>query len=208
MIVPILGTNSKGLADALFTKTQQRVLAVLFGNPEGNFHAQDVIRQARVGTGAAQRELVRLEDSGLVKSTRIGRQKHYQANPDSPLFGELTSIIQKTVGLAEPIRRALRPVAKKIRFAFVYGSVAKGMDRASSDIDLMIVSDDVTYADVFEALERTSRSLGRPVNPTVYLSKDFEKLVRERNAFLRKVMDGPKIWIIGSERELPIQPSR
>jgi predicted nucleotidyltransferase len=204
MIVPILGTRTTGLADALFTKTQQRVLGVLFGNPRANFHAQDVIRQARVGTGAAQRELVRLEQSGLVTSTRIGRQKHYQANPDSALFSELSSIVQKTVGLAEPIRRALRPLSNRIRAAFVYGSVARGRDRASSDIDLMMVSDDVTYADVFEVLERTSKHLGRPINPTVYDAKDFAKRMRDRNAFLRKVMDAPKIWIIGSERELPI----
>lgn len=203
MIVPILGTRSRGLADALFTKTQQRVLAVLFGNPQANFHAQDVIRQARVGTGAAQRELVRLAESGLVTATRIGRQKHYQANPDSPLFGELTTIIQKTVGLAEPIRRALRPIAKKIQVAFVYGSVAKGTDRASSDIDLMIVSDDVTYAAVFAALERASRNLGRPINPTVYESNEFEKRIHDQNAFVRKVIEAPKIWIIGSERDLP-----
>ncbi len=204
MIVPRLGTTSKGLADALFTKTQQRVLAVLFGNPQASFHTQDVIRQARVGTGAAQRELVRLEESGLLTATRIGRQKHYQVNPTSPLFSELIGIIQKTVGLAEPLRRALHPLASRIRGAFVYGSVARGRDRASSDIDLMIVSDDITYADVFEALERTSKNLGRPVNPTIYTLRDFEKRVRERNAFVRKVMDAPKIWIIGSDRELTI----
>ena len=202
MIVPILGTTSSGLADALFTKTQQRVLAVLFGRPQTSFHAQEVIRQARVGTGAAQRELVRLEQSGLLTATRIGRQKHYQANPDSPLFGELTGIIQKTVGLAEPLRRALQPLAGRIKGAFVYGSVARGNDRASSDIDLMIVSDAITYADVFGALERTSRNLSRPINPTVYTVRDFDKRLREKNAFVRKVMDAPKIWIMGSEREL------
>lgn len=204
MIVPILGMKPRGLADALFTKTQQRVLGVLFGNPGSNFHTQDIIRQARAGVGAVQRELVRLENSGLVTCSRIGRQKHYQANPDSPLFAELTGIVQKTIGLAEPLRQALRPLASRIRGAFVYGSVAQRRDRASSDIDLMIVSDDVTYADVFDVLQGTSQSLGRVINPTVYSTGDFEKRLRDQNAFLRKVMDAPKIWIIGSDRDLTV----
>ena len=204
MIVPRLGTKPKGLADALFTKTQQRVLGVLFGNPSANFHTQDVIRKARAGIGSVQRELVRLEESGLVTAIRIGRQKHYQANAKSPLFSELASIIQKTVGLAEPVRQALFPLASGIRAAFVFGSVAQGGDRSSSDIDLMIVSDSVTYADVFEALERAGRSLGRPVNPTIYTLRDFAKRRRDNNAFVRKVMHGEKIWIIGAERDLAI----
>ncbi len=203
MIVPILGTRTRGLADALFTKTQQRVLAVLFGNPQANFHAQDVIRQARVGTGAAQRELVRLEESGLVTSARIGRQKHYQANPHSPLFKELTSIVEKTVGLAEPLRRALRPLAPKIRAAFVYGSVAKQSDRATSDVDLMVIADDLAYGEVFGALERASRSLGRPVNPTVLTPNDFKRKLHEGTSFVSRLQRSRKIWIIGSDNELP-----
>ena len=205
MIVPRLGTTSKGLADALFTKTQQRVLAVLFGNPQASFHTQDVIRQARVGTGAAQRELVRLEESGLLTATRIGRQKHYQVNPTSPLFSELIGIIQKTVGLAEPLRRALRPLARQIRAAFVFGSVAKGTDRSSSDIDLMIVADDLMYAELFAALETAHETLGRTVNPTVYTTNEFAKRRRTGNAFVSRVLEARKIWILGAEEDLGSQ---
>src|SRR5687767_14966827 len=110
MIAPILGTRmgsrptaKKGLADALFTKTQQRVLRVLFGQPERSVYTSELIRDAGTGSGAGQRELARLEDSGLIVARRIGNQKHYQANAKSPLFAELRNIVLKTIGLAEPL---------------------------------------------------------------------------------------------------------
>src|SRR5258705_13697683 len=135
MILPILGTNTrqskrKSLADALFTKTQQRVLRVLFGQPERSFYASEIIRHAGTGSGAAQRELARLKESGLLVVMHIGHQKHYKANPASPLFPELRNIVLKTVGLAEPLRNALAPFSGAIRAAFVYGSVAKATDQA------------------------------------------------------------------------------
>lgn len=196
-------TRRKSLADALFTKTQQRVLGVLFGDPNRTFYASELIRTAGTGSGAAQRELAKLEESGLVVTRRIGHQKHYQANASSPLFTELRSIILKTVGLAEPLRSALKPLLSGIRIAFVYGSVAKAEDRAGSDIDLMIVSDTLTYGEVFGALERAAKSLGRPVNPTVYTQAEFAKRSRGENAFVTRVLEQPKIWVIGSSDALP-----
>ena len=211
MIIPILGAATrspraarKSLADALFTKTQQRVLRVLFGQPDRSFYASELIRDAGTGSGAAQRELARLEHSGLIVARRIGNQKHYQANAESPLFGELRNIVLKTVGLAEPLRDALKPVASHIRVAFVYGSVAKATDQAASDIDLMIISDSLSYGDVFGALERVTRSLARKVNPTVYTSAEFSNRTRTENAFVTRVLEQPKLWVIGSENDLPI----
>lgn len=209
MIIPIVGVTSrrrpasrKSLADALFTKTQQRVLRVLFGQPGRSFYASEIIRQAGTGSGAAQRELARLEESGLIVAQRIGHQKHYQANATSPLFSELRNIVLKTIGLAEPLREALKPISSAIRAAFVYGSVAKSTDQATSDIDLMVLSDSLTYSDVFGALERVSRTLGRQVNPTVYTAAEFSKRARDENAFVARVLEGPKVWLIGSENDL------
>jgi predicted nucleotidyltransferase len=210
MILPILGTitkpgrHRKSLADALFTKTQQRVLGVLFSAPDRSFYASELIRTAGTGSGAAQRELARLEESGLVVARRIGHQKHYQANTSSPLFAELRSIVLKTVGVAEPLREALRPLSSEIRAAFVYGSVAKSTDHSGSDIDLMIVSDTLTNGDVFGALERVSKSVGRNVNLTVYTAAEFAKRARGENAFVAGVLEQPKIWVMGSEHDLPI----
>src|SRR3990172_667588 len=147
IIAPILGkvtsrrARRHSLADAIFTTTQQRVLGVLFGQPERSYYASELIRLAGTGSGAAQRELARLEESGLVTTRRVGHQKHYQANSNSPLFAELRAIIEKTVGLAEPLRNGLSSIAPGIQAAFVYGSGGKGRDRAQSGIDFMVISD-------------------------------------------------------------------
>ena len=177
---------------------------MFFGQPARSFYASEFIREAGTGSGAAQRELARLADSGLLVVRRVGNQKHYQANAKSPLFADLRNIVAKTVGLAEPLREALKPVASDIRAAFVYGSVAKGSDRAASDIDLMVVSDSLSYGDLFGALDRVSRTLGRQVNPTVYSAAEFSRRAKSENAFIRKVLAGPKVWVIGSENDLPI----
>ena len=190
------------LSSALFSNTQQRVLAFLFGQPERSFFATELIGLAGGGSGAVQRELKRLDESGLVMVTRLGNQKHYQANPQSPIFAELRGIVQKTVGLAEPLRTALMPYTKKIVAAFVYGSVAKRNDTAQSDIDLMVVSDTLEYSDLFGALEQAATALGRTINPTIYTRQEFARRVKQKNAFLTRVLAQPKLWLIGGEDEL------
>jgi len=132
-----------------------------------------------------------------------GSQKHYQANPESPLFKELCAILTKTVALVEPLKTALEPILPKIELAFVFGSVAKGEDAASSDIDLMIISDSLTYADVFPGLEQASVGLGRALQPTLYPREELCKRISTENAFVKRVLAQPKIWVIGGESELP-----
>jgi predicted nucleotidyltransferase len=210
-IIPNMGIkksrNSKhgagtGLADALFSKVQQRVLGVLFGNPDRSFFANEVIARADSGTGAVQRELTRLESAGLLNVKRLGRQKHYQANPSAPVFTELRDLVMKTSGLADVLRAALSPLGERIDAAFVYGSIAKGESTPASDIDLMIVSDMVTYRDAFVALEEAGNRLGRKVNPTVYSQAEVKSRLRQRNAFITRVLAQPKIWLIGNERAI------
>lgn len=190
------------LADALFSGTQQRVLAWLFGQPGRSFYATELIGLAGAGSGAVQRELARLAQSGLVTARAVGNQKHYQANPASPLYAELCGIVQKTVGLAEPLREALAPLAKRIRAAFVFGSVAKGQDSASSDIDLMLIADDVAYPDLYAALEALSTRLGRTVNPTIFTPKELAARVKRKDAFATRVLSQPKVWLIGGDDAL------
>jgi predicted nucleotidyltransferase len=197
-----ISTTRTSLADALFSATQQRVLGLLFGQSERSFYATELIGLVGGGSGGVQRELARLVQSGLVTVRRIGSQKHYQANPDSPIYEELCSIAFKTIGLAEPLRKVLAPLAPKIHAAFVYGSVAKRQDTASSDIDLMVVSDSLSYADVFGALEEVGNQLGRPVNPTVYTRQEIAKRIQEGNAFMTRVLAQPKLWLIGEEHDL------
>ena len=200
--------QSPGLGSALFTGTQQRVLALLFGQPARSFYATELISLAGIGSGAVQRELAKLAGSGLVTVRSVGSQKHYQANAASPIFSELEGIVRKTFGLAEPLRRALAPLINKIDIAFVYGSVAKKTDTAASDIDLMIVSDDLAYADLFAALEAVGAVLGRTVNPTILTREELAKRAKAKASFLTRVLAQPKIWIVGDESALPATTSR
>jgi predicted nucleotidyltransferase len=197
-----LAADRTSLADALFSGTQQRILGLLFGQPERSFYANELITLTGSGSGAVQRELARLANSGLVVVRLIGRQKHYQANPVSPIFAELCGIASKTMGLADPLRQALAPLAPRIRAAFIYGSVARRQDRASSDIDLMLVSDELSYPDVFGALESASRRLGREVKPTIYSRQEWAERSARGDGFVKRVLTQPRIWLIGGDDAL------
>jgi len=194
------GQSHRGsaLADALFTSTQQRVLALLFGQPNRSFFVTELLALADSGRGAVQRELARLGASGLVTVTKVGNQKHYQANHDSPLYEELCSIITKTVGLRTPIQAALGPLASRVILALVYGSIAKQTDTASSDIDLLLVSDELTLEEVYAALAPVEKLLDRSVNPTLYTSNEFGRRRRTKNSFLMRILKGPHIILMGS----------
>jgi hypothetical protein len=141
------------MADVLFTPVQQRVLGLLFGQPERRFQSAELIRLAGAGTGAVHRMVTRLAATGLLRVETSGNQKFYQANERAPVYAELVGLVRKTVGIAGPLQAALAPLAHRIAAAFVYGSVAKGSDHAASDIDLMVIADDlVSFLGVMEPL--------------------------------------------------------
>jgi predicted nucleotidyltransferase len=207
MILPEMGTvrisPRTGLADALFTPVQQRVLGLLFGQPERRFQSGELIRLAHGGTGAVHRQLSRLAASGLVTVTRTGNQKHYQAREESPVFSELHGLVVKTVGLVGPIRKALGPLAPRIQAAFVYGSIAKKTETTMSDIDLLVLSDSLVYADLFEALQAAEAVLARQVNPTVLTSAEWRLRRAEPDSFAFRIATRPRLFVIGSDDDLP-----
>jgi predicted nucleotidyltransferase len=190
------------ISNALFSKVQQRVLALIFGQPERSFYTSEIMRNVRSGTGAVERELSRLQRSGLVSVERIGNQKHYRANPQSPIFAELQSLVIKTVALTEPLRKSLEPFSDKIRAAFVYGSVARGTDTAHSDIDLMVIGDELSYSELYAALQDVEDALRRKVSPTFLSLRDWRRKTSEKGSFLSKVNASPKIFVFGSEKDL------
>jgi predicted nucleotidyltransferase len=206
MIIPDMGTprrdRTSSLAGALFTPVQQRVLGLLFGQPDRVFQSAEIIRLANSGTGAVHRQLQRLAEAGLVAVTRSGNQKHYQARRETPIFEELRGLVVKTVGIVEPMRKALLPHARKIRAAFVYGSVAKGTDTATSDIDLLVVSDSLEYPQVFEALQAAEAVLARPVQPTVLSQKEWRKQSRTSNSFAARIASQPRLFVLGTENDI------
>ena len=207
MIKPNMGISANpidasALANALFPKVRQRVLAVLFGAPDRSFYANEVIALAASGTGAVQRELASLAAAGLLSVRKQGNQKHYQADTSAAVFTELRGLVLKTMGLADVLRHALAPLAAQIEFAFVYGSVARQQDTAQSDLDVMIVSASLSYGEVFGALENATDSLGRKINPTLYTPADWVKRIAQDSAFVARVLQQPKIWLIGQEENL------
>jgi predicted nucleotidyltransferase len=186
--IPNMGTTARkrttGLADALFTATQQPVLALLFGQPERSFIQQDLIERADGGSGAVRRELVRLVESRLVTETVVRKQKHFQANHGAPIFRELRGIVTKTA-LTDPLRTALRPLAKRIALALVYGSVVPREDGMQHDIDLLFVADDLPIEELFARVAPLGKKLGRPIDLMLYSRSDFERLRRTGDPYLR-----------------------
>ena len=186
------------LADALFTSTQQRVLALLFGQPQREFFVTEIIDLAGVGRGAVQRELARLAESGLAVVSQMGNRKFYRANKTSPLFDELYSIVRKTIGVEASIRHLLEPLFDKLGLALLYGSIARGTESATSDIDILLVSDDLTLEAVYAALEPAEELLGhRRISPMLYTPSEYRRRRQDRSPFVTKVLEGPHIVLTG-----------
>jgi predicted nucleotidyltransferase len=195
--IPRTGSASIGVASALFSATQQRVLGLLFGQPDRSYLTTEVISLCGGGSGGVQRELARLTASGLVQVERVGRQAHYRANSASPVFAELAALIRKTVGLVDPLRTVLTPLADRIEMAFVYGSVARGEARASSDVDLLVVSDDLQPEDLYRVLVSAEQQLARPIHPTLMTSRELQKRRSESGSFVQRILGGSVEWLIG-----------
>jgi predicted nucleotidyltransferase len=190
-----------GIAAAIFGKTRRSVLTLLFGRTGQSFYLDEIVRAARCGTGAVQRELKRLASCGLIRRSTRGRHVFFEANPDCPVFAELRGLITKTTGLADVLHTSLEPLASRIRVAFVYGSLARGQVSAASDVDLLIVGS-VSFDEIVRALQPAQWALGREVNPVVFPPAEFCRRMRQRDHFVTSVMKGPKLFLFGSEREL------
>lgn len=190
------------LSDALFTKTQQRVLGLLYGKPDAAFYTNQIVRLAKMGSGTVTRELTRLAASGLLEVRQEGNQMYYQANAKNPIYQELLGIVKKTFGVADVLRTAFAPLLPCMQLAFVYGSIAKGEAIASSDVDVLIVSDDLAYADVMALVPAAEYSLARKVNPTIYTLGQLQQKLREGSAFLSRVVAQDKVWLKGGDDDL------
>jgi predicted nucleotidyltransferase len=187
------------VADALFSKTQQRVLGLFFGQPERAFAKQELIHLTGSGSGAVQRELERLLQTGLVSVSVAGFQKLYRANPAASIYAELRGIVDKTMGVASAVQRALTPLRDKLRLAVLFGSVAKETDTATSDVDVLVVSDDLHLEDLYTALQHVESKLDRRVSPTLYTTQEFKQKRRAQQPFITKVMSGKHVVLLGSE---------
>jgi len=195
-----MGTGAERLSNILFSGSRRSILALLYGHADEQFYLREIARRAGTGIGATQRELRQLSEAGLIEAIRRGHQIYYHANHKNPIFAELKSIIAKTSGIRDILYDGLAPLASQIKLAFVYGSIARGEETSSSDVDLMVVGE-VGFADVVSGLNESEAKLGREVNPTVYGPREFRDKLAAKNHFLSTVAKEKKLFVIGDERE-------
>ena len=188
-------SQGKGLWNALFTRTQRQLLGLFFGYPDRSFYANEVVRKAGVGTGSVQRELARLAESGLLKVTRVGNQKHYQANPDSPIYPEMKAIVVKTFGATQALRSAVVALPGEVDLAMLYEDAPTS---GPLTMQMLLVSDDLEYTDVVSGLTETENRIGRTVDPLVFTTAEFRELYEQENETLARILDRPKMILKGS----------
>ena len=186
--------------DALFPKTRQAILAATFGEPRRWWYMRELARHLRLTPSSLQRELASLVRGGILVQKRDGKHVYFQAATESPIFQELQGLILKTAGLADVIRDALKPLANRIQWAFVYGSVARSQEHSASDVDLMIIGH-VGLADVSGPLRKAEQRLNRAANPTTYRADEFTTKVNSNHHFISTVMRSKKLFILGDHRE-------
>ncbi len=187
--------------DSIFPRTRQGILAATLIQPGKAWYASELARRMGVPSSSLQRELRDLTEAGILKAHRQGRMTYYQSDADSPLFSDLRGLLLKTAGLVDVLADALSPLIAKVQLAFVHGSIASGRERSDSDIDVIVVGT-VTPADLALPLRHASKSLGREVNVTVYTPAEFLRKRSEKDHFLTRVLDKPKLFVIGNKNDL------
>ena len=188
------------LVEILFGAYRRRILALLLLRPDESFYVREIGRLTGVPAGSLHREVKLLYDAGLLLRSVAGNQVRYQVDRTCPIERELAGIFRKTAGLADVLREALTPLAGKIRLAFIYGSVAQGKERATSDVDVLVVGS-ASFAAVVEALSRAGERLRRAVNPVVITRAAFEAKLAGRDRFVARVAREPKIFLLGDAGE-------
>src|SRR5271165_4882628 len=186
---------------ALFGRTRNAVLGLLFSHPDESFYVRKIVRAANSGQGSVQRELRRLERAGIIKRTVERRHVYYRANPECPIFAEIKGMVAKTIGGVDILARALTSLNGRIKVAFIYGSMARAEQHRGSDVDVFVIGG-ASFGEVVEALSPAQEKLGREVNPTVYPVSEFCEKALQKHHFVTSVLRGPKLFLVGDESEL------
>lgn len=184
------------ISEALFAPARRRLLALFYTNPDRRYHVREIIRQAGLGSSSVQNELKRLLSAGLLEVAQEGRQVYYTASRNSPVFAELHGLMLKTEGIQHLLQVALNPYLKRILVALIYGSFARNGETPSSDVDVLIIGD-LKLDDLASALGPVHDALDREVNPSLISPEMFRKRVKSGDSFLRRVLEGPKIFLVG-----------
>ena len=193
--------RSYSLLDALFPKVRIQILATLLPDPSQLWYLSDLARHLGTTPSSLQRELASLVEAGILLKTSDGNRTYYQPDIHCPVFPELQGLLLKTTGLVGAVQEGFEPLQPRIRLAFIYGSFASGQERATSDVDIMVVGS-VKLADLALALKPVESKLGRAVNPTLYGEAEFAQRVNDKQHFITTVLRGPKLFIIGTDGDL------
>ncbi|MGH8673841.1 MAG: nucleotidyltransferase domain-containing protein [Burkholderiales bacterium] len=180
----------------LFGKTRRAVFAKLFLDPQREFRLRELARLTGISSGTVQHELRQLVAAGLLRRTEREGLVTYRANSDSPIFAEVRAIVEKTSGIEDLVRQALKPASQKIRLAFIYGSIAKGANRARSDLDLLVVGA-VSFGELVSLLQSAEEKVGREISPRLFSEKEFRRRLKHRDRFLTSIVQGPKMVLMG-----------
>jgi DNA-binding transcriptional ArsR family regulator len=187
------------LADILSSRARAEVFRLLFGISAEEFHVREIERRSGLAVRTVSQELKKLEDMDLVAARRDGNRLYYSANRDHPLYNDIRNMVMKTIGLAQILSGAL--AGAPISIAFVFGSVASGGEDAQSDVDLMVIGG-TGLREVSRLLAGVSEQIGREVNPHVMSAEEFKERLRAEDHFLRRVIDSPKLFVVGDDDEL------
>ncbi|HAF44304.1 MAG TPA: DNA polymerase subunit beta [Gallionellaceae bacterium] len=191
-------SNNTNLLDMLFGAYRQRVLSLLLLQPEQRFHVRELARRTETAPGTLHRELAKLAVAGLLVREQQGNQVLYRANRACPVFEELAGLFRKTSGAVSVLQQALQGLSPQIRFALLFGSLARGTETPGSDVDVMIVGD-AGFAEVVKALYPAQELLRREINPVVYSASEFLLRLQNKEPLLLGVLSKPRLFLLGSE---------
>lgn len=191
----------KSIIDTLFSKTKQNILSTTILNPDKWWYLSDLAKTIDTSPSSLQRDLLNMTSTGILEKRQEGNRIYYRANKECPVFDELQGIIVKTVGIRDKLVSALKPLSKKIRIAFIFGSIARREEMSISDVDIMIIGE-TTISEVVKRLKPVEKIIDREINPTVYKINEFKKGLIDKSNFLMEVIEGEKVFIIGNENKL------
>jgi predicted nucleotidyltransferase len=187
--------------DALFPKVRQNILAATFSQPEKWWFMSELASFINTTPSSLQRELLALVESGILRSRRDGNRLYYQAESESPIFASLKELLAQTLGITQSLKESLLPLAKKIKCAFIYGSLARGQEHTLSDVDLIVIGS-VGLAELSPILRESERKFNREINANCYSVAEFQKKVQTKNHFLSNILKQDKIMLLGENHEL------
>ena len=188
-----------GAIDLVFgaSAVRRRILAAFYAAPGLVTHPRELARRLGHPSQVVGRELRRLEDAGILASETVGRVRRYRVDVDSPIAADVRGLVLRTIGAEALIGASLGDVAG-IEEAWIFGSHARGTERPSSDLDLLVISL-VDQAALSERLVEVEQELGRDVNVVAYTRGELADLVSAGDPFISDVLAGPRTRVTVAE---------